>query len=170
MTESPIKDIRNFNFMTFSSKSLTTFEQYNLVTHNLEDIIEQFTIAVIEPFEYGKRKLTYTNDIQKVHGSIYKVEKIDEKDWIQQYYQVLGKCFTYQMPEKLRMSEVTNIQVTIKLQSLLYIHHPGQFFWLDSDTKVPILKEETSFLNTQHSVSFEYDEKIHLRPKSIIPL
>ena len=150
------KDIRKFNFTNFPSNNLTTYEQYDKVTHNLQDIIEQFTIAVIEPFETGDRKLTrftYSNDNDEVHDSRDRVEKINEKDWIRQYYQVFGKCYTYEMPEMLRKSEVAYIQVWIKLQSLLYIHHPGQFFWIDSDTKVPILKAETSFLNTQHVVS-----------------
>ena len=58
------------------------------------------------------------------------------------------------MPYEFRINEITFVQLTVKLHSLLYVHHPGQFFMIDSDAKVPILMKETTYLNTQHDVVY----------------
>ena len=67
---------------------------------------------------------------------------------------VFGKCFTYNIPKNHQRSQVASIRVKVKLSSLLYIHHPGQFFWVDSDTKVPITPNKASYLNVQHVVVY----------------
>ena len=98
-------------------------------------------------------EVSYINGpISQIEGSKEKLENLDETKWTTQYYQVFGRCFTYQMPDALRESQIAFVQITAKMQSLLYIHHPGQFSWIDSDTKVPIIPSKTSFLNTQHVV------------------
>ena len=152
-------DIRGFNFMKFNSTSLNTLEQYHKVTHNLADVIEKFTISLSRALEGSKvTKVSFINGpTNLIEGSKVKLESLNEKDWITQYYQVFGRCFTYLMPDELRESQVAYIEVTVKMQSLLYIHHPGQFSWIDSDTKVPIIPTQTSFLNTMHQV-------VHSRP------
>ena len=148
------RDIRTFDFIKFNSTTLDTLEQYHKVTHNLRDIVQKFTISMTKALKGTKHtKISYIHGpISQIEGSKEKFETLDETKWTTQYYQVFGRCFTYQMPDELRESQIAFVQITAKMQSLLYIHHPGQFSWIDSDTKVPIIPSKTSFLNTQHVV------------------
>ena len=152
------RDIRVFDFMKFNSTSLDTWEQYQKVTHNLQDIVEKFTISMTKALKGSRHtKVSFINGpMSQIEGSKEKLESLDETNWTTQYYQVFGRCFTYKMPDELRESQIAFIEITAKMQSLLYIHHPGQFSWIDSDTKVPIIPTKTSFLNTQHVVSTMY--------------
>ena len=40
----------------------------------------------------------------------------------------------------------------MKINGLIYLLHPGQFFWEDRDTKIPLNIDETNFIATQHQV------------------
>ena len=153
-------DIRRGLFTKMKNKSFTTYVQYQMATHELSEIVDQMKIQLKVPLK-GTRQ-TYVRFVQDL--KMYQPSKttkfmlLDPKDWIVQNYLVFGRCYTMEMPITFRKHQITYITFTVKLEALLYIHHAGQFFWIDSDTKVPIITNETSFLNTNHEV-------VYARPK-----
>ena len=151
-------DIRRHDFTKFNSSTLSTLEQFERVTQDLQDVIEKFTIELTSPLEGSEyTKVSYnTGKHSQEIGSNELINFLNENDtdWRTQYYMVFGKCFTYNIPKNHQRSQVASISVKVKLSSLLYIHHPGQFFWVDSDTKVPITPNKTSYLNVQHVVVY----------------
>ena len=50
---------------------------------------------------------------------------------------------------------------TANFNLLVYIHHPGQFYWVDTVSKLPVHTNEKSFVDLSHSV-------VHAMPKAIV--
>ena len=131
--------MRDLKYPNTSFGSLHFFE---LSTYNLTEILKQMTIQ----FRQFENKLIYTK------------ESIDEREWKQQNWPTLGRCFTYDLPMKLRKLDVRYIEVKVAFDVLIYFHHPGQFWWVDSVTKLPVTHVKTGFVDITHSV-------VHSLPK-----
>ena len=154
-------DLRNSRFTKINDTSLTTFDHYQRVTHNISEVIDDFTVLTLKPLAGTTyTKVFFVDDPDfwspKVSKAV-QVKKLDETEWKRQNYQVFGRCYTYEASEEVHLAEVTSVKITVKMPSLLYIHHPGQFFWVDTKggSKVPISTKGTMFLNTQHSVMLQ---------------
>ena len=152
-------DLRNSRFTKINDTSSTTLEHYERVTHDISEVIDDFTVLTLKPLAgttYSRVFFVQDPDYwsQKVSKAV-QVKKLDETEWTRQNYQVFGRCYTYDAPDDVHRAEITSVKVTVKMPALMYIHHPGQFFWVDTKggSKVPIPNQGTMFLNTQHSVT-----------------
>ena len=148
------KDVRNEFFS--SSTNLTTYQVYEKVTHELTELLTDFTIRLNTPISNTSQiKIKYSKyPLKEKPSSKVKVVELKEEDWIRQNYKVFGRCYTFEMPIDIRQFEISYVTFTVTMHSLVYFHHPGQFFNRDSITKVPILTHTTSFLTTEHEVAY----------------
>ena len=144
-------DIRNHFFTKLKHGNTSTYEIFEEATHELIDIVKFFVIGVKNPM---KSSGEYTVNIP-----------LNEDLWKRQNYHALGRCYSLKLPIEILESEVIFARVTVNMQSLLYFHHAGQFFWVDSDNKVPLLMEETWYLNAVHQVG--YSRPIETPEKSL---
>ena len=130
---------------------------YERVTHDLTELLTDFTIRLKTPITNTSelKIVKYTRyPWKKKSSSKVKVLELKEDDWIRQNWEVFGRCYTFEMPIEIRRFEIEFVSYTVTMHSLVYFHHPGQFFYKDSITKVPILTHTTSFLSTEHEVVY----------------
>ena len=151
------KDIRSLKFPKNGIKSL---DFYEMITHNITKLVTELKISMVKPisgtnFTTVKLRDNMTNE-NPDRRILMKL--LDEKDFIKQNYHTLGKCYTYEMPEMYKMSTVNNIELTMKMNGLIYLLHPGQFFWVDRDTKIPLNIKETHFIAANHQLTYSREK------------
>ena len=147
------KDIRNF---IFPSNGMKSQDFYDLITHNLTELITEMKISMVKPISGTKYTIVKMTDKITAKMSDHRIftQLLNEKDFIKQNYHTLGTCYTYEMPEIYKKSKVNNIELTMKMNGLIYFLHPGQFFWVDRDTKIPLNIEETNFISVHHQLTY----------------
>ena len=148
------KEVRGEFFKT--SSNLTTYQVYEKVTNNLTELLTDFTIRLNTPLTNTSQvKIKYSKyPMKEKPSSKVKIMELKEEYWIRQNYNNFGRCYTFEMPIEIRQFEISYVTFTIIKHSLVFFHHPGQFFYRDSINKVPILTHTTSFLTTEHEVVY----------------
>lgn len=156
--DSSPENIRSLKFPNTSYlESLPLFES---VTLNLTELIQSVEFNFHEPFPGTKvSHLLLAQEVNEENDQ-YMVKTLENEDWIQKNWLTLGRCYTYKLPQELRKLNVRSITIVTNVNLLVYIHHPGQFWWVDTDTKIPISKHQLSFLDVRHTV-------VHALPKEV---
>ena len=157
---SSANNIRNLRFPnTFDYESLPFFQ---LITLNLTELIQSIEFNFHDSFP--GTKISHLLLVSKVNEGEMDgtkiVQKLDDGFWVQHTWLTLGRCYTYTLPQNLRRLNVRSFTLVSNYNLLVYIHHPGQFWWVDTDTKIPVAKNKMCFLDVRHTV-------VHALPKVI---
>ena len=140
------KDIREFKF---PNTTWNTLEFFQLATRDLEEILDElilkFYVEAVDP-ESGQDSMNFSNP--------------DKDFWVQHNWNTLGRCYSFNLPEKYRKFKVRYVTLTSQFNLLIYLHHPGQFWWIDTDTKLPLHVNKTSFIDIRHNVLYALPTKI----------
>ena len=138
------KDIREFKF---PNTTLNTLQFFQLATRDLTEILDELILKFyqeVDP-ETGQDSMNFSNP--------------DTDYWIQHNWNTLGRCYSFNLPEKYRRFKVRYVTLTSQFNLLIYLHHPGQFWWIDTDTKLPLHVNKTSFIDIRHNVLYALPTK-----------
>ena len=157
---SSAKNIRNLRFPNTPDYESLPF--FKLITLNLTELIQSIDFNFHDSFP--GTKISHLLLVAQVNEGLmddtHIVQKLDEDHWVQHNWLTLGRCYTYTLPKKLRKLNVRSFTLVTNFNLLVYIHHPGQFWWVDTDTKIPVAKNKMCFLDVRHTV-------VHALPKVI---
>ena len=155
-------NMRKSIFPDLAPYNLTTREFFNMVTFNLTEIVSQLDITTSHKFNNtNATKLSIVEkelfDDMEAKGSKTIIHiQLDNDHWKEYHYDNFGNCYNYQIPAKYRKLGIEDVAVTIKMNTLVYMHHDGQFNGPDTDTKVPGAIGAYLFLDVEHGVSIAY--------------
>ena len=131
-------DIRHFRYPDSRINSLEFFE---LITHDLQHVLEDLVL--------------YFDEIDPDTGEDRReISNLDEVSWSQKNWITLGRCYSFNLPLDFRKLKVGMIKVTGKMDLLVYLNHPGQFWWIDTDSKISMPVDQTGFIDVRHSVIY----------------
>ena len=151
-------EVRKLQFPNTEHKSL---DFYEMVTLDLTELLQSVELNFHENFPNTKtKKLIFLDKNDMMENPKAKIEYLDKNHWVQHNWLTLGRCYTYSIPQNLRELSVRSVTFTTNFDLLVYIHHPGQFWWVDTDTKLPVHTREKSFVDVRHSV-------VHAMPKIV---
>ena len=112
-----VEDVRHFRYPDTDLNSLEFFE---LITHDVQDIIDDLVL--------------YFDEIDPETGEDRReISNLDEEYWSQKNWITLGRCYSFNLPLDFRKLKVGMIKVSGKMNLLVYLNHPGQFWWIDTD-------------------------------------
>lgn len=126
-----IREVGNFSVM-----STLTFDQ---ITHEFNDIIT-------------KIKLT-TGSRDRPTIDLY--SNIDSADarFVPKYTLLFGRCFSMELLQSVTKLGIAQVAFTGKKSFYVYIHHPDQFFDLDTETKVEGRPGFRKYLDLNYEIS-----------------
>ena len=70
-----------------------------------------------------------------------------------QWYLIYGRCYTFEAPEAIVKLNIEDISLRLKIDSFVFVHHPGQFTSSNSKTKIPAAKGTKMFMDLTHEVT-----------------
>lgn len=75
----------------------------------------------------------------------------DTHNWIPKYMPSFGFCYSYHVPEYLKVSVVEEIAFYVKEDLEIYLHHPGQFLtWQHYGIQMRAIQD--AYIETMHEV------------------
>ena len=73
-------------------------------------------------------------------------------NWTTKYTTGLGLCYSYLVPDYLKVLEVRDISFHVKKNLDIYLHHPGQFLsW--QVYSFPMRSHQSVYVETSHEVT-----------------
>ena len=152
-------DLRNSNYPKLSD--LSSYELHNLATHELLDLLVELEVSTLHSFEQNGSKyynLVYGFQKEAIKDTSY--VPIDQNDWKEKRYQIVGRCFSFVPPKVLVESQIRTLDFTFKKDVDVYFHHDGQFFSVDGYTKIQAILGEQIFIDAMHEVLIDYEKKM----------
>ena len=157
------------------SSEFSSYEFHNLVTFDLKELLSEMKISLTHVFHWNgstfyKMKYHDGNKTESTKDTLSL--PFDEKDWIEERYNTLGRCFGYIAPDFLTNAQIKSIEIISKQDVMVYLNHVGQFFNEDGNTKILTILGQQLFIDTMHEVNIDYpkkltqDERIKQRSKS----
>jgi hypothetical protein len=64
-----------------------------------------------------------------------------------------GKCYSFTVPKRLRHLKIRSVDLLLKMDTFVFIHHDGQFCSIDTVDKIPINIGRKVFIDVKHAVS-----------------
>ena len=142
-------------------QNLTSYEFHDFVTYELEEVLDSMEISV-------------TNPLAMKNGSFYKVQYLpdpdtseskfalgfDHQDWTTQRYKTFGRCYSFKAPKFIQRAKIEDIAMVFKRNSVVYLHHVGQFFSMDGDTKLNVELGRQFFMDTRHEITIDFSKEM----------
>ena len=142
-------------------QNLTSYEFHDFVTYELEEVLDSMEISV-------------TNPLAMKNGSFYKVQYLpdpdtseskftlgfDPQDWTTQRYKTFGRCYSFKAPKFIQRAKIEDIAMVFKRNSVVYLHHVGQFFSMDGDTKLNVELGRQFFMDTRHEITIDFSKEM----------
>ena len=142
-------------------QNMTSYEFHDFVTFDLEEVLDFMEISV-------------TNPLSMKNGSFYKVQYLpdpdtsdskfslgfDHKDWTTQRYKTFGRCYSFKAPKFIQRAKIEDIAMVFKRNSVVYLHHVGQFFSMDGDTKLNVELGRQFFMDTRHEITIDFSKEM----------
>ena len=146
------------------STLLTSYEFHDFITYDFKDLLVEMEVSMSHVFEwegnnYYKMKYHSSNSIKSTKDTLS--VPFDDKDWIEERYNTLGRCFGFKAPKFLIDAQIRSIDFIFKTDALLYFHHVGQFFNVDSNTKILTLLGQQLFIDTVHEMLIDFPKKMN---------
>ena len=146
-------------------QNMTSYEFHDFVTYELEEVLDSMEISV-------------SNPLVKKNGSSYKVQYLpdpdtsriweskftlgfDPQDWTTQRYKTFGRCYSFKAPKFIQRAKIEDIAMVFKRNSVVYLHHVGQFFSMDGDTKLNVELGRQFFMDTRHEITIDFSKKMN---------
>ena len=146
---------------------MTSYEFHDFVTYELEEVLDSMEISV-------------TNPLAMKNGSFYKVQYLpdpdtsgskfalgfDPQDWTTQRYKTFGRCYSFKVPKFIQRAKIEDIAMVFKRNSVVYLHHVGQFFSVDGDTKLNVELGRQFFMDTRHEITIDFSKEMNEEQKN----
>ena len=146
-------------------QNMTSYEFHDFVTYELEEVLDSMEISV-------------SNPLVKKNGSSYKVQYLpdpdtsriweskftlgfDPQDWTTQRYKTFGRCYSFKVPKFIQRAKIEDIAMVFKRNSVVYLHHVGQFFSVDGDTKLNVELGRQFFMDTRHEITIDFSKEMN---------
>ncbi len=116
------------NFTTNSTESpWKIFEQ---VTYDLTEIVDKLEIRTLD------------------QGVLVNVQNVQ---WTEKRHMTFGRCYSMDLDEILTALGIEAIAITAKIDTFIYLHHPGQF--LNSKSKVFTRKGNKHYIDVSYTIT-----------------
>ena len=146
---------------------MSSYEFHDFVTYELEEVLDSMEISV-------------TNPLAMKNGSFYKVQYLpdpdtfeakftlgfDPHDWTTQRYKTFGRCYSFKAPKFIQRAKIEDIAMVFKRNSVVYLHHVGQFFSMDGDTKLNVELGRQFFMDTRHEITIDFSKEMNDKQKN----
>ena len=111
--------------LQFPNNDIKSLEFYKMATLNLTELLQSVQINFHDNFPNSKaNKILFVGKNQNIENSNYKIENLDENNWLSENWLTLGRCYTYNIPKNLRELSVSFFYSTTLLSPLsLYCHY-----------------------------------------------
>ena len=145
------------------STLLTSYEFHDFVTYDFTDLLVEMEVSMSHVFQwknnnYYKMKYSSSHKIKSTKDTIS--IPFNTSDWIEERYNTLGRCFGYRAPEFLVDAQIRSIDFIFKKDTIVYFHHVGQFFNVDTNSKILTLLGQQLFIDTVHEILIDYPKKM----------
>ena len=149
-----------------ATPEITSSEFYDLVTHELQETLISVLITTKHELKRNGRKyhkINYSFEKPQNPKEYILYLPLDPKTWKVQKYEAFGKCFTLNVPKFLRLSQIRSVDVQVKKNSVLYLHHPEHFESPDNGNKIIIELGQMLFISVKHDITIDYSKVINGR-------
>ena len=120
------------------------------ITYELHELLESIIVR--------------TNNVSKLEVSIDLNEKSKDAKIDSLPTKTFGRCHSIQLGEEIVAQGVASIEFLSSMNLYVYFHHPGQFWSLDSTSKLYTVKGRKHFMDMTYSIM-----KNTLKSESTIP-
>ena len=159
-------DLRKFNY----PKYVDSAKYLEKISYNLSEVIKSISVLVQET-SFGNNSTEF----------ILFSSNIKMMNYTDQFYHHFGRCYTFQIPlwiQKLLVNvfpiwlelliiiliiinfefQILEIQITTKIKTSIWVHHPGQWLYPDTDSNLNVNLGELEFIILSYSFIYSLPE------------
>ena len=139
---------------------MTSYEFHDFVTFDLEEVLDSVEISVTNPLSQKFYEVQFQRDPDPSEDSGKLSLGFDVGDWTTQRYKTFGRCYSFKVPKFIQRAKIEDIAMVFKRNSVVYLHHVGQFFSMDGDTKLNVKLGQQFFMDTRHEITIDFSKEM----------
>jgi hypothetical protein len=134
-------------------KNVSSRDFFNMISHKVGDVIKYVKLITrnkLNGTSYWMFQFGNYSGVVNDNVSITQYLPFDLTSYDQLAY---GKCYSFTGPKRLRHLKIRTVELVLKMDAFVFIHHEGQFLSIDTVDKIPINTGGKVFVDVNHAVS-----------------
>jgi hypothetical protein len=125
-----------------------------MISHKVGDVIKEVVVMTKAiPIGTSYLEFNYGNNSAGVLKANTQYLPFGPEDWRSYDHLNYGKCYSYTVPKRLRHLKIRAVNLLLKMDTFVFVHHEGQFRSIDTVDKIPIKTGRKVFIDVKHAVS-----------------
>ena len=130
----------------------STIEFWELVTHDLKDIVKSVVIDLNDEIpDSSISKITMRDSLigAKNPSRFERVSQLNFSDWSKLAWLSFGFCYMFKIPEEISNIGIHSVTFNLKINTYIYIHHLNHFYFAEENKALAKIGKR-SYLSFTH--------------------